>query len=317
MADLWEEIMQDGSLGGIVLPIARRGFVLGRAGARVRLPYQPGQAVEDTGREPFTFKLQVELFADIDPDHYPGRYEELLELLTDEDRKGEVEYVDPMLGPFDVKVWQVDGDEVSESRNGVTLNLVLEEVSLTARGFTVEQRPSPEAEAAEAGEEMDAQLEELGVEQEQIDAAFNDAGAPRTGDEKEWDAGTTGSSMAAAFSEGLAEGLQTADEIASRVDTVRRRVSAITSLVEVRVAQAWGAYAAALQLADALSRVGDEALARAVPMVEMRITAPTSHYDLALQLYGDPARAAEIVRRNSFRNPLFIAPGTVVRVAVR
>jgi hypothetical protein len=151
MADLWEEIMQDGSLGGIVLPIARRGFVLGRAGARVRLPYQPGQAVEDTGREPFTFKLQVELFADIDPDHYPGRYEELLELLTDEDRKGEVEYVDPMLGPFDVKVWQVDGDEVSESRNGVTLNLVLEEVSLTARGFTVEQRPSPEAEAAEAG----------------------------------------------------------------------------------------------------------------------------------------------------------------------
>src|SRR5687768_5117399 len=121
MADLWEQILADAKLGDVTFPLHSRAMSGGRDGARIKPPYQAGQGAEDTGRQPYVFKLRIELFADINPDHYPTLFEELLDVFTNDDEQSEVEYVDPLLGTFRVKVWEWDVDENATARDGAVI----------------------------------------------------------------------------------------------------------------------------------------------------------------------------------------------------
>jgi len=53
------------------------------------------------------------------------------------------------------------------------------------------------------------------------------------------------------------------------------------------------------------------------PVREFEIRGAMSVHELAVQLYGDASRAAELEKLNQFANPLFLAAGDVVRVYAR
>lgn len=318
MSDLWERILQPASLGGVEFPLARRRWTGGRDGARLEFPHQPGQAADDTGRKPRALELVIELFADVDESHYPGRFRELVSLFESDTLLGEVEYVDPILAPMDVKVWDFSVEEDATTRNGAVVTVNIEEVSQDVQSSALSPRRSARSTATETSLALDEELASLGVSDEEIALAFEKSGAPLAGsDEKNWPAGQKITSLTTAFVEGLDAGLQTVDEVAARADTVRRRVASLTALAELRTVQGWGAYSAALQLVDALADMSETAARKAVAVIELTLSSQTSATELAAKLYGDRTRAEEIVRRNPTRRPNAYPAGTVLRVAER
>lgn len=318
MSDLWETILQEASLGGVEFPLARRRWTGGRDGARLAFPHQPGQAVDDTGRKARTLELVIELFADVDESHYPGKFRELVALFEGDTLLAEVEYVDPILAPMPVKVWSFDVDEDASARNGAVITVQVEEVSEEVRSTALEPRRSSRVVVSETAQQLDQELAELGVSDEDVELAFEKAGAPLAGDaEKAWPAGQKFGSLAGAFVGGLDDGLKTVDEVAARADIARRRVAAVTTMAELRTTAGWAAYSSALQLVDALVELGEVAARKAVAVVELTLLEETSATELATRLYGDRARAEEIVRRNPTRRPNAYPAGTVLRVAER
>ncbi|MEQ8886215.1 MAG: DNA circularization N-terminal domain-containing protein, partial [Sandaracinaceae bacterium] len=180
MADLWPDILHEASLGGITFPVARRRLRGGRAFASRQYPYRDGQTVEDTGREPYAFSLDVPLFASVDPSHYPDTADALRLLLEDGEDLGEVEYVDPFLGPLRVKLAGYDEDMDAQRRDGVTVRLDLEEIDPVEGGlFRVLANPDAESEARSAAADADDALSGAGLSEEDVSAILDAAGVPR------------------------------------------------------------------------------------------------------------------------------------------
>ena len=317
MSEAWEEILQEASLGGVEFPLARRRWSGGRDGAHLTFPHAPGQAVDDTGRKARTLELEIELFADVDESHYPGKFRELISLFENDTQRGEHEYVDPILAPMDVKVWDFDIEEESERRNGAVLKVRLEEVTQDVEATTLSPRRSSRVVASETAAELDDALAESGVTDADVDTAFEKAGAPKSGDEKAWPTGQTFTSLTSAFVGGLNAGLRSVDEVAARADVARRRVASVASLAPLRTVDGWRGYAASLQLVDSLSDLAETAARKAVAVIDHRLAADTSATEIALRLYKDRTRADEIVRRNPTRNPNRYLAGTVLKVLER
>lgn len=129
MSDLWEDTLLQGALDGIEIDIANRNVKTGRDFTRYKYPYRKGQGVEDLGRKTYVWTLTIPLYAGVSPSHYPGKFDQLLAIIEDEEKRGEVEYIDPELGAFDVKVVDYDWTSDAQARNGATLNVTLEERS--------------------------------------------------------------------------------------------------------------------------------------------------------------------------------------------
>jgi hypothetical protein len=127
MSDVWEESLLPASLGDIKFPVRNRTVKTGRDFTRYKYPYRKGQGVEDVGRKTYVWTLDIPLYAGVSPKHYPGTFDRLTALIEDEDKRGEVEYVDPELGAFDVKIVDYEWDTKAEARNGVELRITLEE----------------------------------------------------------------------------------------------------------------------------------------------------------------------------------------------
>src|SRR5262245_16894655 len=131
-ADVWQELLAPATLGGVEFPVRARAFSGGRDFARITPAHFDGQLVDDRGRKAIIFRLRVELWADVNETHYPGIYDQLLEVFARPDR--EIEYQDPVLGPFPVKIAQFEVEEDAEQRNGASISITLEEI--TAEGAT-------------------------------------------------------------------------------------------------------------------------------------------------------------------------------------
>ena len=317
MTFFWAENLADAKLADTTFPLAKRGMSIERDGGRIRPPHQPGQKVADTGRGPLIFRLSIPLFNGVEgrTDLYPTVYEELIDIVTGED-KGEVDYTDPVLGLFKVKVWKLDEEHDPDARDGCLLQLELEETTDDPYGIIVPVR-SPGREVIEAAAALDEELDNLGVNDAAIDRAFSSSGYPRTDVERAWAVGTTFTSLAAAFQTELSFGTAYADVVASTVDRARARLSALLSIGTLRTPAGWLAYSGALRLVEALGQQGDRAIARAVTVVSYEVQGGISVYDLATKLYGDASRADEILQRNRIARPQSIAPGTIISVAVR
>lgn len=309
MADLWDETLQPASFDGIEFPIASRAVGGGRAWARRRYPYRPGQDGEDTGREPYTFELEVPLFADVDPDHYPGVYDALRLALDDPSNAGRAEYVDPEYGPMIVQVDTWTWRTTSGARNGGVLTLKLEEVSHDDLVVSVDARDAQRA-AGDAAAELDERAEDLGISEEELEDAFGAAGVPLDGEEKDKLAGDLWSTQLERFVEWTEDGAAAVDELASRLDRIRGRLDVLTSRPEMQAPAAMHAHHAAARLAAALGEVGEAMLLRAPPLVEHVLLSEQSVYEVSAQLYGTPDRAAEILARNPSPSPLFLQAGT-------
>jgi hypothetical protein len=129
VTDLLREILIPSSLDGITFDAATRNVKTGRDFTRYKYPYRKGQGVEDVGRKTYVWSLTIPLFAGVSPSLYPGKFDQLIALVEDEDKRGEVEYIDAELGAFDVKIVDYDWSTVGDRRDGVELTITLEERS--------------------------------------------------------------------------------------------------------------------------------------------------------------------------------------------
>jgi prophage DNA circulation protein len=314
--DLWGNL-QEASLGGVAFPLSQRSFSGGRDLSRIKPVYQPGQAVEDTGRTPYTFKVTAELYADVDAAHYPGVFNALIGLVHDERQLGEVEYVDPLLGAFAVKIIDFDAQETSAARNGGTLSFTLEEVSIRIADFLQATHISPQSEAEQVARQADESLDAAGVSDDDLSDAFDSAGLPLQGDELSWPAGQKLTSLVGDFVAFAADAQLAVDDVQGALGNARARLASLLSLPTLRTADGWYALAAVTSLVDSISRLGDSVVARSVAVVDYTISSQQSAREIALDLYGDPSRCAEILLRNPVKNPNAIPAGTTLRLAVQ
>lgn len=306
----WDDTLQPASFDGIEFPVSSRSVSGGRAWARRRYPNRPGQGSEDTGREPYRFELEIPLFHGVNSGHYPTLFEQLRAAFDDVETTGEAEYVDPLIGPVNAKVsepWQ--WVESADQRDGGILRVVLEEVTFDDQLVTIGVG-DPRATAESQAETLDSALEDFGIAEADLEEDFVAAGAPLTEDELDRGDGTMWATQVTRFVEGLEDGFESAEEVADRVDTIRRRLDVMANREELQSPAGVHALHAAMRLGVALTDVGARAVIDAPPLVVHRVATRMSIYEVASLLYGTADRAEEILQRNPQQAPLFLAAGT-------
>lgn len=309
---LWDDL-QPATFEGVEFPLASKRMSGGRAIRRNRYPYRAGQAIEDTGREPYSFELEIPLFAGMDPALYPNRYEELLLVFNDTRTTGEGEYVDPELGPINAKVVSWDWAEDAMRRDGGILTVRLEEVSFDAQVFSVDTR-DPQATAEREAEALDDELEGLGADEAELEESFKKAGVGLDPDELDKGSGELWTTQVTRFVERIEDGVQSVEDVVARVENIRSRVAIFNAHPLMQLPEATPANHAAARLAAAIVDLGAALLAQTAPVVAHTVMETMSVYELSSLLYGTPDRADEIMQRNPSPDPLFIRPGTVLDV---
>lgn len=295
------------------IPCSSRRVTGGRARVARKYPNRDGQTTEDMGREPYTIELEIPLFAGVDPDHYPSMADAIRSLLDDPPEP--LEYQDHELGVLNVSAspYAIDMDPMK--RDGVILRFTLAEDTLDQGAAFRVLNPQPDVETA--GEALDGELEEAGVTEPNVTSAMEKKGVGLKADERSYTSGSLWASQALSVVTEVNSGIATAQSIAATVDTIRGRVAALLSLPEMQVASAGSAMTAAILFLEAVTQLGDRALASAAIEVEERILDTVSLLDVAARLYGDEQRVVELMARNPGVNPLFVPAGTVLIVASR
>jgi len=295
------------------LPCSSRKVTGGRARVPYKYPSRDGQIAEEMGREPYTFELEIPLFAGVNPDHYPSLADSLRSLLDDPPEP--LEYQDHELGTMNVSIGPYSSEMDPMKRDGVIFRFTVTEDELDQGAAFRVLNPQPNVESA--GEALDSELEEAGVTEPNVVTAMDKKGVGLKADERDYEGGTLWTSQAARVTDAINDGAATAEQIATTVDTLRGRVDALLSLPEMQVASAGSAMTAAILYLDAITQLGDRALATVAIEVEERILDTVSLLDVAARLYGDEQRVVELMARNPGVNPLFVPAGTVLIVPSR
>lgn len=316
MADYWAENLQLASFDGVAFPVRTLERSGGRAKVRHRYPYRDAQDVEDTGREPYAWTIEIPLFAGMSPVDvgrplYPDTYELLRFLFDDPDTLGEAEYVDPELGPFDVAVishtWRANAD----ARNGGVYTLQIEEVSADPFPYSITEGSGSRSSAEQAA--ADADLAIVGVvTEDEIAQAWEDDGVAV--EDGSFDPGAIFTGLVDDFFNTIQDASLAADDVAAYVDRVRYRIDRVLRFDAMREASRWSIVASLNRLSDTLTQAGEEAQASRPTIVDFVVPWVMSADEVALQLYGDVSRAEEIVRRNPTRDPNAYQTGRVLKV---
>lgn len=310
----WEDVHHTPRLGGVEIDPSRREVRGGRHFGRHLFPFRAGQEVEDTGRRPMIFDLDIPLFDGVDPNAYPGKLEQLRELFDSPETQGELEYVDPLLGPIQVKVADWDFSEGAEDRNGGFLRVVLEENSTDAFLASDIGRLDPRADAEVQAVAVDAGLSDVGLDEGELVTAWADAGVPLTGIEVQFEAGSLFLHIVDTFFETIEAAALAADEVAAVLDAHRLRIDRLLAFDPVREVRGWSIWHSAVGLSGSMTRAAESAFESQPPVVLWPVPRRMSHFEISMSLYRTPNRAREISRRNPVRNPLFYPEGMQLRV---
>lgn len=310
----WDETLGSYKLDAVEFEATSRKRGGGRAIVRRRYPNRDGQDVEDLGREPYTYTLVIPLFHGVNPNHWPGLFDNLVAVL--ENPPSTLEYQDPEYGVLTVTVVDWEDGLDSATRDGTILTITLEERMLDAGPlYRVASTPAL-ADPEERAAELDDAMADAGIEESDVTAGFAAAGAELDPDE----VGTAGTLWESQVTETLAridDGAATADAVLAQVERVRARLDVLTSLDAAQTAEGQPAYEAAMRLAASLEATAAELAASAPALVEHVVAVETSIFDIANSLYSDPARVADLLARNAMADCLFIPAGTVLVVAER
>lgn len=293
----------DMQLGKIVVDASSRRVDFGRDFARVRYPYRSGQGVEDLGRKIYIFTIELPLFRGVRPSDYPKTSDELLALVTDEKDKGEIVYIDPEFGAFDVKIadvsWSINAEEQDGGRMSITLEErsfdkdLLEEVNngkLAARGNAAKS-------ASRADYLMDTQFDPIIDPFEPSTFSLTDA----------WNS----------LQDFLDQAASTADGVAAQVDefvSVAQKAMAFSAREEL---SRWSVVCAVQDAVGFAFMAGDDAATDSAPNGFREITLPTemSMYEIAATYLGDPSLAERVAADNPHPSPFAYERGTKILVA--
>lgn len=314
MADYWAENLQVASFAGIGFPsrtVERQG---GRSKVRHRYPYRDGQDVEDTGREPYAWTIEIPLFAGMSPVEngrplYPDTYELLRFAFDEPETLGEGEYIDPELGPFNVAVISHTWRASADARNGGVYTLQLEEVADDPFPYSLAAGSGTKTDALATAAEIDAAIGDA-VPEEEIAEAWSSDGVGVDS----FDPGELFVNTVDAFFEAIEDAALAADDVAAYVDRVRYRIDRVLRFDAMREGSRWSIVASLNRLSDTISRAGEEAQSSRPTIVDFVVPWVMGADEIALQLYGDVSRSAEIVRRNPSRNPNAYQAGRVLKV---
>lgn len=313
MADYWASL-RSSAIDGIEFDPKSRAVSGGHEFGRHRYQGRRGQDTEPTGGLPLTITLVIELFnTPSEPDNYPIKYNNLVNVLTDAETGGQVEYVDHLFGVLPMQVSTFSLDEAAERRNGGVITVTLEERSTDSLDLTVPiivSRPGPRAIAA--GRDIDQSLPAAGVFDEHTVAAFTSSGYPLSGLEFDYPPGELLARFAGDTVAGLTQVSASVDSVRGAADRARARVDAMLALPEIQTAEAWDTRRTLVLLSDSIEQCALEALAR--NGVESTIDAPptgTTAHAIAKAVYGDPSRWLDVAASDGqIRNPLRIGSTT-------
>ncbi len=294
------------------IPCASRKVSGGRAIVARKYPNRDGQSTEDLGREPYTFELEIPLFHDIDPNHYPTMWDQLRLVL--DDPPDALEFRDHELGTMQVSIASWSSDLVAEKRDGVLVHLTITE-DLLDTPFQVRELVSDVPNAEGAGADLDQALEDAGVDEDDTKAKLDKAGVGLKADEQSYTAGDMWAGQGSTFSQRFTDGVVTAALVGASIDAMRGRVDVLLGLPQLQLPQNAGAVNAAMMFASAVALAGSAALASSTPIVEEAILDTCSVFEVAARLYGSTDRVAELLQRNPLVDPLFIRAGTKLLVA--
>lgn len=309
----------DNLLGSVLMPpgasavtfdAASRTVDFGRDFTRYKFPYRSGQGVEDLGRRVYVFTMEIPLFRSVREIDYPNTSDALIALVTNETHKGELEYIDPEFGAFDVKIADVKWSISAEEQDGGRMTLTLEERSfgqdllknlgkgkLAARGS-----------AAAASDRTDYL----------IDATFAIEELP------EADKPFSLTDAWVTAQDALDTAALSADGVAAVIDDfvgVAQKSLAFSAKDEI---QRWSISCSVYDAIGFAFDAGDDAALAGSPGTtgvasgfrEVILPTDMSMYEIAAAYLGDPSRAEEVAFQNpSAPNPFQFARGSKILVA--
>jgi hypothetical protein len=300
----WAENLQQASLSYIEFPVGDRKLGTGRRKAKTQLPYRSGQLGEDLGRKVFTWTLTVPLYRGMDwptDTLYPDVYLRLLSLVTDETVRGEVEYVDPEFGPFQVSIEDYDISTPANMQDGVTLIIHLEELGLD-QDLLGNLSPSKQGGATKAllaAQEVDQDVGfTVEAQEDKPDVSLGDA----------WKS----------FQAGLDAGALAADEIAAQLDDLYLTAEKFINFSAKDEIERWSLFNSVITFLGAAEDASDASASdqgSTATLIEAQLPADMSAYDIAAYFHNDAGRAEEVVFNNPSSNPLSYPRGSTVRVA--
>lgn len=302
MSGWWEENLQEGKLGDLPIPITRRRKRGGRDGARHRFAFRDGQAVEDTGRMPRVYDLEIPLFRDVSESHYPIRKDNILRVIEDAQTKGSLEYTDPEDGAIRVKAFEYEWVTDATQRDGGILNLVLEEdnIRLGEDGsLTDEDALSKSLELAIAFDSYLMDLPEAVLQEMREETGFLDSM----------------SDFVNSVYDGVDQVALAADSYAAYIDAATNTLNRLINYPPFGDVQNWSIVNACVDLVGSMTTAIERKQARDKPSYTT-FTTPSemSVYEVAVALYGDEVRGPEISLSNNLVNPMAIPAGTALRV---
>jgi hypothetical protein len=303
MADYFEENLQEASLGYVPFPLSDRKWGFGRRFARFEYPYRDGQGGEDLGRKIYTFTLTLPLHRGVEwPEPlYPDVYQKLIAIVSDPDLRGEVEYVDPEFGPLQVKILDVRANTPATVRNGVVLELDIEELGFDTDLLANLSKPKfgSASEAEQLAMAIDTEVE-------------FDPAAPS--DKPGFSLSDAWRSLQA----GLDVGATAADVVAAQIDEIYLLAEKFLNFSAKDELQRWSIY---ISVVNFLGAVEDYADAKSqddtqnVELVTVTLPSTMSAYDIASTYYGDAGRAESVVQDNPTTNPMAYPAGATVRLS--
>jgi hypothetical protein len=185
MPDYWNETLLDATLEAadieVTFPIATRDVRAGRAFARRRYPYRPGQDAEDTGQNPRVINYDIPLFRDVEEEHYPDGFLSMLDLFESDEVKGRATLTDPEFGPIEVRLVEMQWRTDARERDGGQLRVSFETLGESVQTFfdPVEgDSAGDQASAEEAAGKLDQALGDAGLEPKEVAGLLLDAGVP-------------------------------------------------------------------------------------------------------------------------------------------
>jgi DNA circularisation protein N-terminus len=300
----WEDNLQQASLEYVEFPVQGRTLGTGRRKASTQLPYRSGQLVEDFGRKVFTWSLTVPLYRGMDwptDTLYPDVYLRLLALVTDESVRGEVTYIDPEFGPFQVSIVDYDISTPADRQDGVLMTLRLEERGLD-QDLLANLSPSKQGGATRAllaAEQVDQEVAyDPAPQEEKPSVSLGDA----------WKS----------FQAALDQGALAADEIAALLDDLYFTAEKFINFSAKEELERWSLFQSVVRFLGAAEDAADASASdqgSLSALIEAVLPADMSAFDIATYYHDDAQRADEVVFNNPSSNPLSYPRGSVVRVA--
>ena len=311
----WETVLQPFKLGDIELPTTQRTMSGGRDIMRGAPPNRPGQYTSDMGRKAFTFSLTIPLYDGMQSEGvtYPDDYEDLLFLLTDDLYGGAYEYIDGVLGAFNVRITEWSLDDSAQERDGGIFKITMEENSTdeSTYRFTLNDSATSAGTAGNMAANADQDLAVNGVDDAAMDAAFFTAGAPRTGEELFWPAGSfVESSTADAFAAIQSASFATAD-VANNVDRFTARVDALLELDALKEPETWRIRVPLIVLSDSVKQALAKVSAQGPRIVIVTTDGAVDVYSFAVQ---QGVSVHDVLALNDIPRPLSIPSRTALRV---